>query len=196
MRTIAIALVALLSLGGCVRTSAINFAVPAPTVQMPAAWSQAVKVSVSVSDKRLDKTNIGRAAAVNGQGQYIIHSQTPLDEAVRKGVVAELEGRGVRVSDGPAFLLVDIVKADSFNLNKMMTIEVTAEAELEAQVLGADGRVHHRQTYRRRETGNSEFWTMDYVEQGAFRLQTVMGGLIREMFEDMRLIQALMDASK
>ncbi len=183
------------ALCGCVHTRTMDFAVPAPELRTTAAWGNSVGVGVSVSDKRIDRTTLGKALVNNG-ATYIVQPRQGLEEALTQGIKTELQTRGVRLADGPAFLLVDISKADSITRISAFNIDVAANAEMAVQVLGADGRNYFQQTYRRYEAGKGEIWTMDTVEQGTFRLEKIMAELIREMIEDDRLAQALVAASR
>lgn len=196
MRTAWLIVVVALTLSGCVRTRTIDFTVPPPESRTDAAWAQLVGVSVSVSDKRIDRTNVGRSLVPGASLQnHVIVSSRSVEEAMQQGLLAELKGRGVKRMDGPAFLLVDITKAEGTTTSSAFRIDVMAEVEFTAMVVGTGGNVGYRRVFSRVEAGKAD-WTLDYHPQGAYRLQKVIGDLIREMVDDDRLIQALIAANR
>lgn len=192
-------LVMVLALGACVRDRTIEFQVPEPPHQINAGWTQAVGLDVKVSDVRHDKTRVGKATVEGmspGSETVSVKASNKLEEAVRKGVVAEFRSLGVKRFDGPVRLLVDISVADSRTSVRPFDVSVQANAELRVQVVASDGRVLYRNSYARRDSGKGETWTMETIEQGAFHLQKVMAMAIQSMVEDQSFIQALITASR
>ncbi|CAA7619424.1 hypothetical protein MTBLM5_30135 [Magnetospirillum sp. LM-5] len=197
MRAILLSILITLAVSGCVRTRTVEFTPPGPESRNGASWAQMVGVNISVIDKRTDKTNIGRAQAANSDlHRFVVQSTNNPQDAIKQRVEAELRARGVNRLDGPAYLLVDILKLDSATDISNFRVGVVAEAALSAMVMGADGATRHQKIYQRKETGQGEYWTLDTVEQGAYRLQKVVAGLIQEMIDDDRLIQALIAANR
>jgi hypothetical protein len=196
MRKACIAAIMVMTLSGCLMTHRMDFNLPAPDLRAASVWGQSVGVGVSVSDRRVDRTKVGMTFTPGNGREYALISNNGMEEPVRKGVIAELAARKIHVSDGPAFLLVDIVNADSKSVLHGMRTSVDASAELAVQVMGADGRKYYQRSFRRNESGRGEFWTFEYLEQGAFLLESLLAGLIREMLDDPNVNQAIAAAGK
>ena len=194
MRLFWIAPVLTLLLCGCSMTRTMDFAVPAPDPRPVSALNKVISLNVSVSDKRIDRTSIG--ITDGGSKHFTVIPNPNLDKSVELGVKNEVKARGITLADGPAFLLVDILKADSQTRIVPFNVDVAVQASLSAQVMDANGRQYYQRTYERNEAGKGEAWTMDTVEQGGFRMEKVLAELIREMFEDDQLVQALATASR
>lgn len=196
MRKACIVAIMTMALNGCLMTHRMDFDLPVPDVRAAATWGQTVGVGVSVSDRRVDRTKVGMTYTPGNGREYALIPNNGVEEPVRKGIIAELNARRIRLADGPAFLLVDIVKADSISVLNGMRTNAEASAELAVQVVGADGRQYYQHKYQRSESGRAEFWTFDYLEQGAFRLEALLGGLVREMLDDPKMNQAIVAAGK
>jgi uncharacterized lipoprotein YajG len=188
---IAVALAVVLS--GCAKTGRVDFVLPAPEARTAVPWGQGTGVSVSVSDQRVDRTKIGITYM---PWEYVLIANDGLVNPVHKHILSELEARGIRRAEGPAFLLVDIVEADSRSTLKggMQPAEIEIKAELSVQVVGADGRRHYRQSYRHAEHTKGEYYAWNWRSQGIDRLEMIMGALVREMLEDPALGRALVAA--
>ncbi|MBC7952989.1 MAG: hypothetical protein H7Z12_14375 [Rhodospirillaceae bacterium] len=194
-----LALVLVVALGGCVRTRTVEFQVAAPEVQSNASWTQSVDVSVVVADLRSDQLKLGKSyvrGVGGGTGEYSVQTSKNMDAAIKQGIEAEFRSRGVSRFEGPAKLLVNVSKAEGTTWVAPWNVDVDADANLAAKVIGADGAVLYERTFRRREPGKGEVWTMDTVEQGAYHLQRVMASVIRDMVDDERLVLALVKASR
>lgn len=185
-----------LFLSGCTGTWTMDFAIPAPEARPVTAVNKTISLNLSVSDKRLRRGNIGSTNANNNK-TYTVLTQPELDKALEAGIKNEIKARGMTLADGgPAFLLVDITQADSQTRILMFNVDVAVQTTLSVQVLDAGGRQYYQRNFARNESGKGDGFTLETVEQGGFRMEKVLAELIREMFDDDQLVQALATASR
>lgn len=195
MKSIWLAAAFVLLLGGCVQNYSTSLVLTPPPPRMKVAGAETVGLKVSVADNRVDKTNIGKAHTSDGSSTWVLVPTQPVEEVVAKGVEAELKARGFSPGDGPAFLLVDIRQADCQAIMVYMGLpKFSADVLVAAQVVDAEGRQLYSNTYQgSREKGGNMF---NSFGSARVHLQEVLAGVIRDMGEDGRLIQALFEASR
>lgn len=189
-----LALALLLSLSACIRTHTTDLAVPAPGARTQVAGASGIGVKVSVSDERLDKGNIGTLKAVTDpKSRWVVVPRQSIEDVISRGVEEEFKARGFRIADGPAFLLVDIRKADSSALWSLFRTNVTGEVELSARVIDSDGKIAYANAYELSERAVNKVFIGNHDESKVV-LEKVLAATIATMADDGRLIRALIEA--
>lgn len=196
MKSLCLALAAVMLLGGCVYTHTTNLSLPPPGARVAQAGADGIALKVSVSDARADRTNIGTLhSAVDRSYKYVVVPNQPVERAVAMAIEAEFAARGYRLANGPAFLLVDIQKADSRAVWDLFRTDVSGDSALVAKVINADGVVLYSHTYSAGEQASNKVFIGNY-DEGKVQLEKVMASAIRDLADDSALVQALMQANR
>jgi uncharacterized lipoprotein YajG len=196
MRKVGFVLAAVITLlsGGCAHQHVSDFAVPPPGVRVRQAGAEASALMVSVADRRTDKTIVGTARAVPGDGQvWTIALRQPLELAVSDAVAAEFVSRGYRMGTGQASLLVDIAEARSDMTFMLFRTRVVGSVLLEAKVLDPNGRQMYEKRFRQAINVENKVAIGDWNE-GNVEVAKAIGELIREMADDPALAGAILRA--
>lgn len=189
-------LAAILTVTGCVRTHTTDLSMAPPGVRMHQGGAGAVGLKVSVSDKRVDRTNIGTAySGADRSTKFVVVPSQAIDARIAAAIESEFAARGYRLGDGPAFLLVDIEQADSNAIWHLMRTAVMGDARLAASVVTSDGRTLHSKAYQAREEATNSVLIGNY-DEGKEQLEKVLAKMIHDMADDDQLVQALFTASR
>lgn len=196
MRRIVLVVAMVAGLGGCLRTYELDMEVPAPGPRTALGGAPAPAFKLSVVDARADKTRIGGGETIPATNDTIvIRSAQPTEKVVAQGIEAEFSARGLRVGDGTANLLVDIVLLDSHAVWGLFRTDVSAQVWLAARVIDHDGRILHSRRYERSDKG-TVMALIGNSGQGKERLEQVLATTIQDMAEDGALVAALVKANR
>ncbi|CAA7619422.1 exported hypothetical protein [Magnetospirillum sp. LM-5] len=189
-------LAAALAVTGCVRTHMTDLALPPPGARTKQGGAENVGLKVSVADKRIDRTNIGYGSSyASPETKFMVIPNQPIDGRIAATIEAEFLARGYRLDEGPAFLLVDIERADSRAIWYLARTAVTGDAKLKATVLSAKGDILYSKAYQAKEDATNSVFIGNY-DEGKEQLEKILAKTIRDMADDDRLIQALFAANR
>ncbi|MBI5162941.1 MAG: hypothetical protein HY985_03465 [Magnetospirillum sp.] len=188
------ALLLVAAVGGCDGARhTTSFSIPPPDARTKLAGAGGIGVKVSVSDLRTDTSRLAGILDAFTQRVVIkVVTTQAVDAEVAKSIEMELASRGIRPAEGPAFLLVDIATAEGTASASFTGMYVWGDVVLSAKVLSGDGRILYSQDYRRNQKGfvPGMFPTKD---EGKAQMEIVMAATIREMIDDGKLVEALID---